>query len=177
MIEFWSCLAARFEDIELELNRLDAATGDGDHGTTMLKGIRAAVADESNPGKAFRTASGGAGGTLFGFVVTAIHKVEKDGAPLDEELGKAAERIMRIGSAKPGHKTMLDALIPASEAGSDAGAAARAARSGLEATRDMVAMSGRARYVENSGIGHLDAGARSIAEILGAYANWKDRRR
>ena len=175
MKEFWSTLATRFEEIESELNRLDAATGDGDHGTTMLKGFRAAAADAS-PGKAFRTASGGAGGTLFGFMVGALQNVIENGAALDEELSAAAGRIMRIGQARPGDKTMLDALVPASEAGPEAYSAAEAAKAGLESTRGMAARSGRAKYVEGAGIGNLDAGAMSVAEILSAYADWRERR-
>ncbi|MDE0303919.1 MAG: DAK2 domain-containing protein [Albidovulum sp.] len=174
MKAFWPFLVNRFEGIEPELNRLDAATGDGDHGTTMLKGLRAAADAQASPAKAFRRASGGAGGTLFGFVVRALQNVIENGATLDMELGKAAEQIIQIGKAQPGDKTLLDALVPASEAGPSPAAAAEAAKTGLESTRAMAARSGRAKYVEGSGIGHLDAGAMSVAEILIAFANWKE---
>ena len=177
MTDLWSCLAARFEEIESDLNRLDGATGDGDHGTTMLKGFRAAVGEKEYPGKAFRRASGGAGGTLFGFVVVALQNVIENGSALDKELGEAAGRIIQIGQAKPGDKTMLDALIPASEAGLKARAVAEAARKGLESTRIMAARSGRAKYVEGAGVGQLDAGAMSVAEILDAYASWRETRK
>ena len=68
--------------------------------------------------------------------------------------------------ARAGDKTMLDALIPAARA-TDARGAARA---GAEATRAMAARRGRARHVEGAGVGHLDAGAVSVAEILELYA-------
>lgn len=160
-------LAARFADLEATLNALDAATGDGDHGATILKGLRAAAAAPEGPVAAFRNAAGGASGTIFSFLVEAL--VADRETPLPTALGRAATKIAQIGGAKAGDKTMLDALIPASLA-ADAATAAQAARAGAEATRPMAARRGRARYVEGAGVGHLDAGAVSVAEILELYA-------
>ena len=176
MKTFLSLLVARFEGIEAELNALDAATGDGDHGATMLKGLKAAVADDEQPARAFRTAAGGASGSLFGLLIGAIERVEAGKGTLGSELARAAERVSQMGQAKQGDKTMLDALIPAAEAGDDPGMVAASARAGLETTRDMKARRGRAKYVEGAGEGHLDAGARSVAEILTAYAEWDGRK-
>jgi hypothetical protein len=64
---------------------------------------------------------------------------------------------------------MLDALIPAAGAVDLAGTV-KAARAGMEATRKMAARRGRAKYVEGAGVGHVDAGAVSVAEILEVYA-------
>jgi dihydroxyacetone kinase-like protein len=152
-------LVQRFAALEDDLNRLDAATGDGDHGTTILKGLRAAAAAPDAPGLAFRNAAGGASGTIFSYVIDALP------GPLPEALAKAVTRITRIGGAKAGDKTMLDALIPASLA-ADPATAAQAARTGAEAPRAMEARRGRARHVEGKGVGHLDPGAVSVAEIL-----------
>ena len=152
-------LAQRFAILEEDLNRLDAATGDGDHGTTILKGLRAAAAAPDAPGLAFRNAAGGASGTIFSYVIDALS------GPLPAALTKAVGRISQIGGAKAGDKTMLDALIPASQT-ADVGTAARAARAGAESTRAMEARRGRARHVEGKGVGHLDPGAVSVAEIL-----------
>lgn len=162
-------LVARFEGLEDRLNALDAATGDGDHGTTILKGLRAAAASPDAPVKAFRRAAGGASGSLFAALLGAVEAAE-DGAPLGEALRGAVERIARLGQAGPGDKTMLDALVPAAEAGSPRAAAEAAAR-GRDATRDMPARRGRARHVEGAGVGHVDAGATSVAEILDDYAD------
>lgn len=163
---FLPLLVARFEVLEPQLNALDAATGDGDHGATILKGLRAA-AEAETPGAAFRMTAGGASGTIFSFVVEAL--VSADPTTLPTALAKAATRIMQIGGARAGDKTMLDALIPASQA-ADAAGAAVAARQGAEATRPMTAKRGRARHVEGAGVGHLDAGAVSVAEMLELYA-------
>ncbi len=172
MNSFLCLLLVRFEALEAELNALDAATGDGDHGITMVKGLRAAVAAE-NPAKAFRMASGGASGSLFSVLIGALASVIDRSSDLDDTLQDAAHRIGQLGQAKAGDKTLLDALIPAASVGSNADAAARAAREGWLATKDMAARRGRTKYVEGAGVGHLDAGARSVAEILEAFAQWQ----
>jgi dihydroxyacetone kinase-like protein len=160
-------LAARFAALEDELNALDAVAGDGDHGSTMLRGLRAAVGTD-DPVTAFRTATGGASGSLFAQVLSAL-LAHGQGESLPDALGRAAQRIATIGQAKPGDRTMLDALLPAAQADDAAGAAAAAAM-GAEATRAMPARKGRARHVEGAGLGHVDAGARSVAEMLAVLA-------
>jgi len=160
-------LAERFAQLEDELNALDAAAGDGDHGSTILRGLRAAEGSD-DPVTAFRSATGGASGALFAQLLAAL-LAHRGGAPLPEALGRAAARIGAIGQAKPGDRTMLDALIPAS-ATTGVAAAAEAARIGAEATRTMPARRGRARHVEGAGLGHVDAGARSVAEMLAVLA-------
>lgn len=167
---FFISLVRRFEPLEEQLNKLDAATGDGDHGTTILKGLRAAAQAPDNAAKAFRRAAGGASGSLFSLFVGALETVMAGTTPLDAALARAAERIGQMGQAKAGDKTMLDALIPAASAGTDARTAAGAARAGADATRDLAARRGRAKYVEGAGVGHLDAGAVSVAEILEEFA-------
>jgi phosphoenolpyruvate---glycerone phosphotransferase subunit DhaL len=160
-------LAARFAELEDDLNALDAVAGDGDHGSTMLRGLRAADG-AADPVVAFRTATGGASGSLFAQVLGALVAHEA-GEGLPDALSRAATRIGMIGQAKPGDRTMLDALLPAASA-ADAPTAADAARAGAEATREMPARKGRARHVEGAGLGHVDAGARSVAEMLAVLA-------
>ncbi len=166
---FLNALVKRFEGLEQPLNRLDAATGDGDHGSTMLKGLRAAAESPQAPAKAFRKAAGGASGSLFSLLIGALDQVLQGEAKLPDALSRAADRVNQLGQAKPGDKTMLDALIPAA-AQPDATQAAKAARAGCEGTRSMAAKRGRARYVEGAGVGHMDAGATSVAEILDEFA-------
>ena len=160
--------ATRFEALEPNLNRLDAATGDGDHGATMVKGLRAAAEADQEPGTAFRKAAGGASGMLFAQVIDALVQIDA-GAPVGPSLQKAAQRISMLGQAKAGDKTMLDALLPASTCTTLAEAAA-AAQAGCAATEAMEARRGRAKYVEGAGVGHVDAGATSVAELLKLFA-------
>jgi len=157
-------LATHFSGLEDLLNVLDAAAGDGDHGTTMLRGLRAAAADAEHQVTAFRAAAGGASGSLFAQVLAALLKLEAGAAP-GPELDLAAQRIAQIGQAKAGDRTMLDALIPAARADSLTAALA-AAEAGAAATALMPARKGRARYVEGAGLGHIDAGAQSVVEML-----------
>lgn len=167
--DFFISLAKRFERLEDELNGLDAATGDGDHGSTILKGLRATAEVPDGAAKAFRMAAGGASGSLFSALIGALEKVITGSEGLQNALTVAADRVGQMGQAKAGDKTMLDALLPATDC-SNAGDAAVAARAGADATRGMSASKGRARYVEGAGVGHLDAGAVSVAEILEALS-------
>ena len=176
---FFAGLAERFRELEQPLNALDAATGDGDHGAAMRRGLEAvAAAEPGTAAQAFRGAAGGASGTLFGALLGGIESALDGRRDLSAALNRAAGQIARLGMAKRGDKTMLDALIPAAEAagaapnGEAAQAAAEAARDGAAATAGMTARRGRARYVENGGVGHADAGARSVAEILAEYATF-----
>jgi len=167
---FYIALLTHFEALEQELNQLDAATGDGDHGTTLVKGLRAVVADENNqPVKAFRRAAGGASGSLFAELISAFNRVLNENANLNESLQDAADRISQLGQAVAGDKTMLDALLPAAQADS-LSAVVTAAQKGENATTSMIARRGRARYVEGGGAGHKDAGATSVAEMLAVFA-------
>ena len=172
MKEFLALCVARFEELEHELNALDAATGDGDHGATILKGLRAAAAAGDAPDKAFRKAAGGASGSLFAQVIAALARAH-DGEDLGAALQDAAKRIALLGQAQLGDKTMLDALIPAAQADTVVSAAA-AAESGKARTKDLAAKRGRAKYVEGAGVGHVDAGATSVAELLRLFAEWRD---
>lgn len=173
MKDFLALCVTRFEALEAELNALDAATGDGDHGATILKGLRVAAVSDDPPQKAFRKAAGGASGSLFAQVIAGLANATS-GTPLNDALSEAATKITTLGQAKAGDKTMLDALIPAA-AETTPRAAAHAAAKGRDATRDMAAKRGRAKHVEGAGVGHIDAGATSVAELLALYADWRDR--
>ncbi|WP_299726702.1 DAK2 domain-containing protein [uncultured Tateyamaria sp.] len=171
MKDFLALCVTRFEALEQELNALDAATGDGDHGATILKGLRAAAAAEDAPEKAFRRAAGGASGSLFAQIIAALAKVEQ-GSDLGTALGDAATRITQLGQAQAGDKTLLDALFPASQA-ADPRAAAEAAELGRRSTKDMAAKRGRAKHVAGAGVGYVDAGATSVAVLLDVFATWR----
>jgi dihydroxyacetone kinase len=117
---------------EEELGRLDAAAGDGDHGSGMVRGLRAAVAAadavaenaaEQTPGdllttagSAFADAAGGASGALVGMFLQSIGQSLGDGpfdaASVEEALTAGMTTMMQLGKAKPGDKTMIDTLHP-----------------------------------------------------------------
>lgn len=174
-------LAARFIAEEEHLNRLDAATGDGDHGSTMSRGMSAAAAAAGNlaaeasdrdllkaAGNALLSTAGGASGALFGSLLLEFSAHDDWATRLEQ----GAQRVARVGKARAGDKSMLDALLPAGAAFKQGGfaAAARAASDGAAATIPMAAQRGRARYVENGGAGQIDPGAVSIALLVEVLA-------
>lgn len=180
---FFKALRALFAENQAELNTLDRATGDGDHGATMLRGLEATGGVSQSFAKAFARASGGAAGTLFGVLFEQLEAVLEDpsanAAALRDALIRAAERIGRIGQAKPGDKSMLDPLAAAAEGlrqvtadvtlADGAARAAASARQGADATVAMVGRRGRVRYVEGGGAGHLDPGAHSVTLVLDTF--------
>jgi len=170
---YFASLKAAISGEMTRLNALDAAVGDGDHGSTMLRGLtRAADAEPGKRARAFMRASGGASGTLFGLILLGIEAHLDDGASLHAELSKACERICDLGEVAVGDKSMVDALAPAVDGleHGDLDAAIAAATAGRDATRDLVARRGRSQYVENGGKGHLDPGAVSVVIFLTVLA-------
>ena len=167
--QFFTTLHRRIESEMAHLNALDAALGDGDHGTTMLRGLtRAAAAADGARAKAFMRASGGASGTLFGLVLHEIERHLDEGADLAAGLARAEARICDLGQVKPGDKSMIDALSPAVAAlkDGDLAAAIAAAEAGRDSTVALKARRGRAQYVEGAGEGHMDPGAVSLVMML-----------
>jgi dihydroxyacetone kinase-like protein len=137
-------------------------------------------------GMAMLSSMGGASGALFGTLFRAGGKAlagreALDGQGLADFYLAALEGVQTRGKAKPGDKTMVDALAPAAEAAdreraaglpSVAVAAAAAAVAGRDASSEMVATMGRAKSLGQGSVGHPDAGACSIAIICQAMADF-----
>jgi len=178
------------------LIQLDAAIGDGDHGTNMVRGFEAVVqalnADGgSSPGKLLILAGrtlvstvGGASGPLWGSALRSGGRVlgdqpTFDGEQLVEVLAAALASVKDLGTASLGDKTMVDALEPAVDtlrARLDEGVAldhalddaAAAAETGMRGTIPLQARKGRASYLGERSVGHQDPGATSTALIVRA---------
>jgi phosphoenolpyruvate---glycerone phosphotransferase subunit DhaL len=177
------------------LTQLDAAIGDGDHGTNMRRGFDAvdkamAVEDGDQPpgkllilvGKTLVATVGGASGPLWGTwfrrAGRSLGSAAEFGAPeLVAALDEAVAGVVDLGAAQVGDKTMIDALQPAVDALRDGagngleaalGAAAAAADEGARATVPMQARKGRASYLGERSIGHQDPGATSAALVMRA---------
>lgn len=174
---------------------LDRAIGDGDHGENMDRGFKAAVealgqAQPASVAEVLKTVAktlmstvGGAAGPLYGTAFLRASKAagdgDLDGAGVAAVIAGALDGIQARGKATTGEKTMVDAWTPALEAaraaaesGSDPAAvleaAATAAEAGAAATEPMRATKGRASYLGERSIGHLDPGAVSTSLILRA---------
>src|SRR6516225_1031843 len=180
------------------LTQLDAAIGDADHGinlsrgfTAVLGALDAAPAKPATPGaililtgSTLISKVGGASGPLYGTAFRGAGKALGDTADVDlpglaAALEAALAGVQRLGAAREGDKTMVDALAPATGAFSKAvaegvpeadalAALADAAQAGAAATIPMQALKGRASYLGPRSVGHEDPGAASTALILGA---------
>ena len=193
-IELSASAVAEHRDYLVDLDR---AIGDGDHGENMDRGFRAAVEalSEAQPGsvaevlktvaKTLMSTVGGAAGPLYGTAFLRASKAaaggDLDGVGVAAVIEGALGGIQARGKATTGEKTMVDAWTPAleaaravAEAGGDAGvvleAAATAAEAGAAATEPLRATKGRASYLGERSIGHLDPGAVSTSLILRAAA-------
>lgn len=169
-----------------ELTGLDQAIGDGDHGLNMKRGFEAVRAEADTFAtkplpdalKAIGTklvmTVGGASGPLFGTLFMALGKeisAEPDRANLMAAFGKAIEAVAARGKSQVGQKTMLDVLQPVHDAllqGKTGSEIADVADSAADATVPMKALRGRASFLGDRSIGHMDAGARSTALLVRA---------
>ncbi len=182
------------------LTQLDAAIGDGDHGTNLDRGFGAvretlaAQPADAPPGTVLAAAGktlvgkvGGASGPLWG---TALRRAGRalgdepavDGARLADALDAALAGVVELGAATPGDATMVDALTPAVarlRERLDAGdalaaalaAAAEAADEGARSTVPLQARKGRASYLGERSVGHQDPGATSVVLVVRALAD------
>jgi phosphoenolpyruvate---glycerone phosphotransferase subunit DhaL len=180
------------------LTELDSAIGDADHGANLIRGMDAVMAAVVPPpdttgellkkvGMTLVTSVGGASGPLYGTFFLRAAAAAGDARALDGPallavLHAGLEGIVARGKAEPGDKTMYDALAPALDAferslgtGDDVGAAARAAADaaaeGRDATEPLLARKGRASYLGERSVGHIDPGAASSALLFDVLAD------
>lgn len=181
-----------------ELTALDREIGDGDHGENLARGFAAVQAKlesehPATPGEVLKLVAtslistvGGASGPLFGTGFLRASTAAGDAAELDSAaiasvLAAARGGVVARGKADAQDKTMVDALTPAVEAAEAAAAdgqdvaavlqaAAAAAEQGALDTKALQARKGRASYLGERSIGHVDPGAQSVAYLLRALA-------
>ena len=174
-----------------ELTALDRAIGDGDHGINMRRGFEAVLTDvETLSAKTLGDALkgvgttlvmkvGGASGPLYGTLFMALGKSLTDEITcetLADAFGQAIEAVKLRGKSDVGHKTMLDVLAPVHAAirtgGDDLPARLRAtAHAAAQSTIPMKAVRGRASFLGERSVGHMDPGARSSALIIDAVVD------
>ncbi len=179
------------------LSEIDGAIGDGDHGINMNKGFTMFMErtnlDEvdlsgalKGLGRVLLMEIGGSMGPIYGTFFREMAKVSAgreriDAAIFAQMLRAALTGVQGLGEAQLGDKTMLDTLIPATEAfektlagGGDfpacLDAMEKAAKAGWEGTKDMEARIGRASRLGKRSIGTVDAGATSCWLLLEAFA-------
>lgn len=198
LVHAWLLIGAdRIIAASAELTELDARIGDGDHGINLGRGMaalrgRLLDAGVGPPADLLRMAGrllistvGGASGPLYGTLFLeaglALADARATALELADALTTGVAAVGRRGRSTTGQKTMLDTLVPAVDAlrgelraGRDmlvaTTRAAEAAAAGCETTRLMVAQRGRASYLGERAVGHLDPGAVSSRLLIEALA-------
>jgi len=183
-------VAARIIAHAEELTELDSAIGDGDHGLNMKRGMEAVLADAASVaakplpealkavGMALVMKVGGASGPLYGTLFMTLGK-ELSPQPKLAEAAKALQAVVDAmkarGKSDFGQKTMLDVLGPVAEllVGGRASIVdvRNLAKAKAEATIPMKAIRGRASFLGDRSIGHMDPGARSSQIMIEAVCD------
>ena len=193
--ELVESVAKTIIDRSEELTELDQAIGDGDHGLNMKRGFDAVLAgleaELDKPladvlkyvGMTLVMKVGGASGPLYGTLFLTLGKElaarpdPVDVAILTQAFGAAIEAVQKRGKSEPGQKTMLDVLVPVRDeltsgrcgtGGTDGLGEhiSRCAAAAAEATIPLRATRGRASFLGDRSIGHMDPGARSSALMI-----------
>jgi dihydroxyacetone kinase-like protein len=169
-----------------ELTALDQAIGDGDHGLNMKRGCEAVRADAAaiaakplpDALKAIGTQLvmkvGGASGPLYGTLFLALGKeITPDGGNAAAAFAVAVDAVKARGKSQAGEKTMLDVLVPVQAALAHGGAGLLnrlplIAEAAADATIPMQATRGRASFLGERSVGHMDPGARSSSLMMTA---------
>ena len=194
IMDIMSIVIDTVEENESYFCDLDSAAGDGDFGTSLANGFRGIRSDwdsldkeeiggfMKSCGLIIMEKCGGASGPIWGtaFRHAGSYAKGKDSIDLEGLAGffqALVDGVQKIGGAKPGDKTLLDALIPAAESLKQSASAqkdfstavkecAEAAGKGAETTKEIPAAKGRARYLGDRSVGYYDAGAKAVAVIL-----------
>lgn len=174
-----------------ELTALDAAIGDGDHGINMRRGalaIQARLAELQDThlnealkamGMTCLSTVGGSSGPVFGTLMITLGKElppQPAAADLARALAAAMAALSRLGRVQVGQKTLLDVLDPVqkllAQGGDDLVARVRqCAADSAQATAQMDATKGRASFLGERALGHVDPGSRSMALIIAAVCD------
>ena len=178
-------------DHEEELTALDSAIGDGDHGLNMKRGALAIQAKLPEwQGKTLNEALkamgmtcmstiGGSSGPVFGTLLVTLANelpVQPQPADLSKALAAGIAALTRLGKAEVGQKTLLDVLDPlqrllAAGGGDIVGRTRQCAFDAAQATAAMDAVKGRASFLGDRALGHVDPGSRSMALIVGSICD------
>lgn len=162
------------------LSELDTPIGDGDHGGNMARGMTAVIENLDNnefssAADVFKTVSmqllskvGGASGPLYGSAFMGITKAEQSKSTISEALGAGLEMIQKRGKAELNEKTMVDVWHGVIEAIEKNELTEDRIDSLVDATKGMKATKGRASYVGERSVGHIDPGSFSSGLLFKA---------
>lgn len=180
VFKWMQLFAQKIQDNKDLLSQLDTPIGDGDHGGNMARGM-AAVMEElegqefTHPGDIFKVVSmqllskvGGASGPLYGSAFMGITKEAQAGASLADSLQAGLDMIQKRGKAVVGEKTMVDVWTPLIADVRAGQLSLESIRQAVDNTRDLQATKGRASYVGERSVGHIDPGSYSSGLLFEA---------
>lgn len=162
------------------LSELDGPIGDGDHGANLARGMAAALealnsTEPQSAAEVFKAVSmaliskvGGASGPLYGSAFMGMMKAEQAGQDLAGILEAGLDMIVKRGHAQVGEKTMVDVWSPVVEAVKKDQLTNDFINQAVLSTKDIVATKGRASYVGERSIGHIDPGSQSSGLLFKA---------
>lgn len=162
------------------LTELDTPIGDADHGNNMVRGVDAvtdALAKETDPDLAtvFKDTAmaliskvGGAAGPLYGTAFLEMAKKGNETSEVTPLLEAALAGIEKRGGATTGEKTMIDVWAPLVEAVKAGKLTQQAIDDAVASTKPLLAKKGRATYLGEKSIGHIDPGAQSSGYLFTA---------
>jgi len=162
------------------LSELDGPIGDGDHGANLARGMTAALealnsTEPQSASEVFKAVSmaliskvGGASGPLYGSAFMGMMKAEQAGQDLAGVLEAGLDMIVKRGHAQVGEKTMVDVWSPVVEAVKKNQLTNDFIDQAVLSTKDIVATKGRASYVGERSIGHIDPGSQSSGLLFKA---------
>ncbi len=183
------------------VTKLDQAIGDGDHVINLQRGLDALLLQTTELsqlewsaawqkiGMTLLTTMGGASGSLFGTLFISMSKAASNQTlnlqSFADIYSQGVEAVKSRGKADVGEKTMLDVLVPVAESlrqdATNSSPLAKVyenvisvAESGVESTRDMLATKGRASFLGERTIGHIDAGAKTSQLMICAIVDVLD---
>ena len=185
-----ACTQTLIDHVE-ELTELDSAIGDGDHGLNMKRGAQAIQARQAElaamslndalktMGMTCMAKVGGSSGPVFGTLLVTLSK-ELPATPTADDMARALAAgiaaLCKLGRVEVGQKTLLDVLDPVqkvlAQGGPDLPARVRqCAHDSCAATAQMDAIKGRASFLGERALGHVDPGSRSMALIIDALCD------
>ncbi|HEO5969637.1 TPA: dihydroxyacetone kinase subunit L [Streptococcus agalactiae] len=179
-IEWMHAFNQKIQSNKDYLSELDTPIGDGDHGGNMARGMTAVIENLDNnefssAADVFKTVSmqllskvGGASGPLYGSAFMGITKAEQSKSTISEALGAGLEMIQKRGKAELNEKTMVDVWHGVIEAIEKNELTEDRIDSLVDATKGMKATKGRASYVGERSVGHIDPGSFSSGLLFKA---------
>lgn len=173
LIKAFDLFAEKVIENKEYLSELDTPIGDGDHGNNMARGVKvlkeALNNEELNSNEeVFKQAAmalmgkvGGASGPLYGSAMLAMSKAAKESDDLGDLVQAATASLKQRGKSDVGDKTMVDVWVPAADLIKKDQFDSDQAHKLAEATKDFKAKKGRASYLGERSVGHIDPGAKS----------------